>query len=102
MSDFAAAHPRRERLNAVVHGRVQGVGFRFFVLQQAVALGLTGWVRNLEGGTAVEVLAEGETASLQELLAALHDGPNAAYVRDVKVHYSPATGEFPDFDIRYH
>jgi acylphosphatase len=50
----------------------------------------------------VEVLAEGETVSLQELLAALHEGPNATYVRDVKVHYSPATGEFPDFDIRYH
>lgn len=101
MSDFAAAHPRRERLNAVVHGRVQGVGFRFFVLRQAVALDLTGWVRNLEGGSAVEVLAEGASSSLRELLAALHEGPDAAYVRDVKVQYSPATGEFRDFHVRY-
>jgi acylphosphatase len=77
------------------------VGFRFFVLQQAWALGLSGWVRNLSAGT-VEVLAEGNMASLQELLVALRQGPDAAFVRDVKYHYSPATGEFRDFDIRYH
>ena len=44
-----------QRLNAIVYGRVQGVGFRFFVLRQALALGLTGGVRNLEGGGTVEV-----------------------------------------------
>lgn len=93
-------HPPDQRLNAIVHGRVQGVGFRFFVLRQALAIGLKGWVRNLAGGT-VEVLAEGNAASLQELLAALHLGPEAAFVRDVIVHHSPATGEFQDFDIRY-
>ncbi len=90
-----------QRLNAIVHGRVQGVGFRFFVLQQAVRLGLTGWVRNLAGGTSVEVLAEGDTGNLQGFLAALHEGPEAAFVRDVKYHYSNATGEFREFDIRY-
>lgn len=100
MSDFAAAHPRRERLNAVVHGRVQGVGFRFFVLQQAVALDVTGWVRNLAGGM-VEVVAEGNTSDLEALLTALHEGPSAASVRDVKWHYSPASAEFREFHIRY-
>ncbi len=101
MSKTSAFDPSNQRLNAIVNGRVQGVGFRFFVLQRAVALGLTGWVRNLSGGTAVEVLAEGDVAALQELLVALHEGPDAAYVRDVKYHFSPATGEFRDFDIRY-
>lgn len=90
----------QQRLNAVVYGRVQGVGFRYFVLQQAVALNLSGWVRNLSDGM-VEVLAEGDSASLQEFLAALQEGPDAAYVRDVKFHFSIATGEFSRFDIRY-
>lgn len=101
MSEFSFSRPTDQRLNAIVHGRVQGVGFRFFVLQQAVRFGLTGWVRNLAGGTAVEVLAEGDTGSLQEFLAALHEGPDAAFVRDVKYHFSTATGEFREFDIRY-
>ncbi len=101
MSEPGFSRPIDQRLNVIVFGRVQGVGFRFFVLQQAVALGLSGWVRNLADGM-VEVLAEGDSVSLQELLAALHEGPDAAYVRDVKYHYSIATGEFNRFDIRYH
>ncbi len=101
MSEASAFQPSDQRLNAIVHGRVQGVGYRFYVLQQAVRLGLTGWVRNLQGGTTVEVLAEGGKANLQEFLGALHEGPDAAYIRDVKYHFSPATGEFRDFDIRY-
>ena len=101
MSEPPFSRPADQRLNAIVFGRVQGVGFRFFVLQQAVAMGLTGWVRNTSEGM-VEVVAEGGSASLEELLAVLREGPDAAYVRDVKYQYSPATGQFPDFDIRYH
>jgi len=100
MSEPSAARLADQRLHAIVNGRVQGVGFRFFVLKQAVALGLTGWVRNTPDGM-VEVQAEGDSSSQEELLAALREGPNAAYVRDVKWHYSHATGEFSDFDIRY-
>lgn len=100
MSRTPAFVPSNQRLNAIVNGRVQGVGFRYFVLRQALALGLSGWVRNLADGM-VEVLAEGNLASLQELLVALHEGPDAAYVRDVKYHFSPATGEFREFDVRY-
>lgn len=100
MSEPSFSRHADQRLNAIVFGRVQGVGFRFFVLQQAVAMGLTGWVRNTSEGM-VEVVAEGDSASVQELLAVLSEGPDAAYVRDVKFHYCPATGEFRDFDIRY-
>lgn len=100
MSEPSAAQPAWQRLHAVVHGRVQGVGFRFFVLQQAVALDVTGWVRNLEGGM-VEVVAEGSTSDLEALLTALREGPNGASVRDVKWHYSPASAEFREFHIRY-
>lgn len=101
MSEPAVTQPAKQRLHAIVYGRVQGVGFRFFVLQQAMELGLTGWVRNLADGT-VEVLAEGDIESLQELLTALYQGPNAAFVQDVKYHYSLATEEFSGFHIGYH
>jgi len=101
LSKTSTFDPSNQQLNAIVNGRVQGVGFRYFVLQRAVGLGLSGWVRNLSGGTAVEVIAEGDVAGLQELLVALHEGPDAAYVRDVKYHFSPAKGEFREFDIQY-
>ncbi len=67
----------------VVSGRVQGVGFRSFVLRRAQTLGLTGWTRNLEDG-AVEVRAwggEGELDKLGELLAT---GPRSAKVTNVE------------------
>ncbi len=88
-----------ERLQARVYGRVQGVGFRHFVWQQAQRLGLTGWVRNRRDGS-VEVVAEGPRAALDQLLAALHEGPPAAWVRRVEAHFGPAQGAFADFAIR--
>ena len=66
-------------LHAMVFGRVQGVGFRYFVLDQASALGLTGWTRNLPDGS-VEVLAQGGEDGLRTLLAALHRGPTGGRV----------------------
>jgi acylphosphatase len=69
-------------LHVVVRGRVQGVGFRWFVRQQARALGVRGWVRNRTDGS-VEVEAEGEAAALRELRASLARGPSGAYVASV-------------------
>lgn len=66
-----------------VTGRVQGVGFRFFVQHKATALGLAGWVRNLDDGR-VEVYAAGPAAKLSDLASALHVGPRAADVRSVE------------------
>ena len=65
-----------------VTGRVQGVGFRYFVQHKATALGLTGWARNLEDGR-VEVYAVGSPQRLDDLAAALHQGPRMAEVRHV-------------------
>jgi acylphosphatase len=62
-------------LRAVVYGRVQGVGFRFFVQDEAAKLGLTGYARNLSNGRSVEVVAEGPTPALDRLLASLRRGP---------------------------
>jgi len=57
-----------------VQGRVQGVGYRYFVLRQADALGVTGFARNLGDGS-VEVIAEGSEPALAELEARLREGP---------------------------
>lgn len=100
MSDAPRAD---ERLEAHVHGRVQGVGFRYFVLEQASRLHLRGWVANDPSG-AVSVLAEGPRDSLDVLLEALRDGPPAARVDRVDTTWSAATGEFTRFGVRsgYH
>jgi acylphosphatase len=87
-----------ERLHAIVRGRVQGVGFRYWALREARFLNLTGWVRNTPGG-AVEVMAEGARDSLLSLLASLRDGPSNADVESVEPRFGPATGEFSDFRI---
>jgi len=69
-------------LYVAVRGRVQGVGFRWFVRERARELGLTGWVRNHRDGS-VEVLAEGNDAALRALRALLRAGPAGAAVSDV-------------------
>jgi acylphosphatase len=68
----------------LVHGRVQGVGYRWFVQQVADSLGIRGWVRNLDDG-GVEVYAMGSQAEHDELSGRLHTGPRMADVRGVEV-----------------
>jgi acylphosphatase len=67
------------QLHLRVEGRVQGVGFRWFVQERATALALAGWVRN-RGDGAVEVAAEGSAAALAALESALREGPPHASV----------------------
>ena len=83
------------RYRVFVSGRVQGVGYRFFVLGAAQPLGLSGWVRNLADGR-VEVLAQGEMQALQELLAKLDEGPATGHVDAVDATWedSPAEAGF--------
>lgn len=88
----------REQLHAVVDGRVQGVGYRVFVYEQARSLGLTGWVRNLRGG-GVEVLAEGAPLDLASLVERLKQGPRGALVTHVSVAWASAQGNFSAFEI---
>jgi len=87
------------RLEATVHGRVQGVGFRMHVAEAARRLGLVGWVRNEAAGT-VRCVAEGPRDDLERLLAALREGPRGAIVDRVDEAFSPATGSFGRFEIR--
>ena len=92
--------PTQARLQAIVHGRVQGVNFRYYTQQRARDLRLTGYVRNLWDRT-VEVVAEGQHSDLEELLAFLHVGPRAAFVTQVDTHWSAPTGDFNRFEVRY-
>jgi acylphosphatase len=87
------------RLNAVVRGRVQGVGYRWFVVDQAKALGLSGRVGNLRDGT-VEVDAEGPRADLEAFLDRLREGPFGADVSDVEVAWWEPSGAWTGFEIR--
>ncbi len=89
-----------DRLSAVVTGAVQGVGFRWFVLQAARAGALTGYVANRRDGS-VEVVAEGPRKKLEGLLERLREGPRAGLVREVRANWSEATGTFEGFDVRF-
>jgi acylphosphatase len=71
------------RLHLLVRGRVQGVGFRWYVRELARKLGLSGWVRNCPDG-AVEIAAEGSEESLQRLQRELRIGPPGAVVSSVE------------------
>jgi acylphosphatase len=75
------------------------VGFRYFVQDIAVALHLNGWVRNLWDGN-VEVMAEGERTSLEQLLAALRRGPRASQVSGVNFEWGEYKGEFLSFHVK--
>jgi len=87
-------------VRAVVHGYVQGVGFRYFVLRAARASGLAGFVKNLRDGS-VEIVSEGPRGALEELVRDLEEGPRHGLVKDVDVEWSEATGKFRDFDVRF-
>jgi acylphosphatase len=90
----------RSRLHAIVHGYVQGVGFRAFAAREGRRLGVAGWVRNRADG-AVEVVAEGERAAVEELLRSLKRGPNEAEVQRVEERWEPAEGTLSGFQVRF-
>ena len=88
------------RLHAVVHGRVQGVNFRYYTVRNAQALGLTGWVANRWDST-VETVAEGPRKALTQFQDFLHRGPPSAMVQRVDVAWEAPTGQFRHFGVRY-
>ena len=81
-------------MRAVVHGRVQMVGFRAFVIRHAGEAGLSGTVRNLDDGS-VEVVLEGSRGSVERMLDLLRVGPTHARVERVDVEHESATGTLP-------
>ena len=88
-------------LRVVVRGRVQGVGYRDFVYMRARFLGLRGYVRNLPDMRSVEVVAEGDRASLEQLLDYLRDGPRGARVDGIDVTWGEPSGRHTAFGVAY-
>jgi acylphosphatase len=87
-----------QRLHAQVFGHVQGVNFRFYTRLTALQIGVRGWVRNRSDGS-VEVVAEGTSVQLEDMLKFLNRGPESASVSRVETNWITATGEFADFQI---
>ena len=85
-------------VHLVIRGRVQGVGFRYFVARRAETLGLAGWVRNRADG-ALELEAEGERPALEALVAAARSGPAGARVAGVDEAWSQGDGRHRGFEI---
>ncbi len=88
-------------VRVVVYGYVQGVFFRAFASREATKLGLSGYVRNLPIGEAVEVQVEGERKQLEKLIGSLKVGPSAARVEKVVTNWSKYTGSYSGFSIRH-
>lgn len=79
------------RAHVFIQGTVQGVGYRYFTMNEAKQLGVNGWVRNLPDGC-VEAVFEGSRESVEQLIRWCHQGPKAAIVSNVVVEYSNPEG----------
>lgn len=90
-----------QRITAIFHGRVQGVGFRSTAKMIAGDLGAKGYVRNMPDGT-VKLVSEGEKEVLENLLAQMSEKRlfGLRLVKKTDVKYGKATGEFESFEIR--
>jgi len=89
-----------EQFKAIIHGRVQGVGYRFFAERVGLELGITGYAKNLYNGD-VEVVAQGDKPSLEAYLVKLREGPRASRVTDIEVEWQLISEHYPNFDIRF-
>lgn len=88
------------RVHIHVRGRVQNVGFRAHVEYHASQIGgITGWVRNVSND-AVEVVAEGERATVEKFIEFVKQGPRVSRVDEANVEYEEATGEFKEFGVK--
>jgi len=88
----------RRKVEVFFSGVVQGVGFRYFVCQQAQDLGVVGLVRNLPDGRLM-VTAEGDQEQLDTFINEIKPGPRSAVVEDVAVRWTMAEGRFTSFNM---
>ena len=85
-------------LNMKITGKVQGVGFRFFVQQQAQKLGINGWVSNKSNGD-VEALAQGEKTDLEQFIAKVKEGTTFSRVDNVNLEWMNKGEQYFGFEI---
>jgi len=91
---------RMQEMYAIVSGRVQNVAYRVYVQDAASELGVVGWIRNLTNGT-VEIVAQGTTDILKELVEYLHEGSLLSQVESVDIAWRSPRIVFDDFSIRH-
>lgn len=87
-----------QRIHVIISGKVQGVWYRDWTRQNAVELGVRGWVRNRDDG-AVEAVLEGDPSAVEELISRMHEGPELAQVTGVLAEPEMPSGEFSDFEV---
>lgn len=88
----------KETYEIIITGRVQGVGFRFFALRAAQALGICGYAKNQVNGS-VKVIAQGESAALQLFIKTLHNGPVRSKVENLYKTPLSAAREYTSFHV---
>ena len=101
MGEIQLMPPQSENIltvNIKITGKVQGVGFRYFVLRQAQELGITGWVSNKPNGD-VEALVQVEKADLEEFVAKVKEGPSFSRVEDVSLNWLNKAEQYFGFEI---
>lgn len=89
-----------EQRHLRIHGKVQGVGFRFFATRVARRLKLKGWIQNMRDSS-VEALVEGEKKDIDRWLEELKEGPRYAEVTHIDQEVKDFTGKLPDFDVKF-
>ena len=89
-----------EQAHIIVSGIVQGVFFRAYTQQEAIAIGVTGWVRNTPDGD-VEILAQGTKEQLERLIVWCHKGSPSSKVENVAVTWEKPGAGFGSFSIRH-
>jgi acylphosphatase len=88
------------RANIIVQGLVQGVGYRFFAVEQAKNFNVQGYAKNLPNGN-VEIIAEGGEGAIKGFIEQLRIGPPSAQISAVDVEWTDSEFGFTEFDIRY-
>lgn len=83
-----------------VIGRVQGVGYRFFALEKAQEMGITGWTRNMVDGS-VKIIAQGDEPTLKTYVDYLNIGPTLSRVDKISVYKSEVLTVFDNFSVKY-
>lgn len=87
------------RAHLLLQGRVQGVNFRYYTMQEARSLGITGWVRNLWDGR-VEVLLDGDEDAVRQMIEWCQQGPPSAVVEHTEIAWEEPNAEFSNFRVR--
>ncbi|HKJ85256.1 MAG TPA: acylphosphatase [Spirochaetia bacterium] len=91
---------KKDAFTATVHGRVQGVGFRYYTRSMAHRLNVRGYVQNLPDGS-VRVECEGQPAAVRQMAEWLRKGPSSAKVNDVDLHWKSKKAGYATFTVEH-